>query len=205
MSVQGKKDGKGDIVSERKFFYGDTVELISALKYPRHVKHKGVVVGTKIYKNPVSKVIYTVQCECGQELRPQAPQLSLISENPMDLSSARIQNFTDRLLEAEGLEVSLSWIELGGLLSALRETESSMILMRYGLDGKGTRTLQEIADMRGVSRQNVYQIIARAMKKLRREYAVSRKHVRESKADIPGLSGVVSDSSREDSLVMGRR
>ena len=119
MSVQGKKDGKGDIVSERKFFYGDTVELISALKYPRHVEHKGVVVGTKIYKKPVSKVIYDVQCECGKALRPQAPQLRLISENPMDLSAARIEYFAQQLNDTYE---PMSWIELGSLLSALRET-----------------------------------------------------------------------------------
>ena len=60
----------------------------------------------------------------------------------------------------------MSWIELGSLLSRLKDTESSMVSMRYGLDGQGARTLQEIADMRGISRQRVYQVIARAMKKL---------------------------------------
>ena len=150
-------------MSERKFFYGDTVELTSALKYPRHVEHKGVVTGTKIYKNPVTKVIYDVQCECGQALRPQAPQLRLISENPMDLSAARIEYFTQQLNDTYK---PMSWIELGSLLSRLKDTESSMVSMRYGLDGQGARTLQEIADMRGISRQRVYQVIARAMKKL---------------------------------------
>jgi RNA polymerase primary sigma factor len=43
-----------------------------------------------------------------------------------------------------------------------------VIALRYGLDGDEPRTLQEIGDMLGVTRERVRQIESRAKEKLRR-------------------------------------
>ena len=165
MSVQGNVDGLEDIMSDRKFFYGDTVEFISPLKYPAHVNHKGVVAGTEIHKNPRHLIIYKVQCECGNLLRPQAAQLSLYSEESIDISWARLCNF----IEEAGKEIksnkSLFSIK-DKLFSRLNEREQDILTMRYGLNGENNKTLQQIADMQGVTRQRIHLIQSRAIGKL---------------------------------------
>ena len=153
-------------MSDRKFFYGDTVKFVSPLKYPAHVNHKGVVVGTKIYKSPRHLIIYTVQCECGNLLRPQAAQLSLYSEESMDISEARLSYFIEEVgKERNAKAKSLDSIK-DKLFSRLNEREQEILIMRYGLDGDNNKTLQEIADMQGVTRQRIHLIQSRAMKKL---------------------------------------
>ena len=51
-------------------------------------------------------------------------------------------------------------------LSALSEREREVVTMRYGLDGKGTRSLQAIGDHYGVTRERIRQIEGHAFAKL---------------------------------------
>ena len=53
------------------------------------------------------------------------------------------------------------------LMSHLNERESGVIRQRYGLEGCEPRTLVELADELGVSRESVRQIEVKALKKLR--------------------------------------
>jgi RNA polymerase primary sigma factor len=57
--------------------------------------------------------------------------------------------------------------ETRGLLSALTPREQEVLRMRFGLDGKAERTLQEIGEMMSLSRERVRQIEAEALRKLR--------------------------------------
>lgn len=55
-----------------------------------------------------------------------------------------------------------------GMVSGLDEKEREVIRMRFGLDGEEPRTLQEIGEAMGLSRERIRQIESRAKEKLRR-------------------------------------
>jgi RNA polymerase primary sigma factor len=54
------------------------------------------------------------------------------------------------------------------MVSSLDEKERSVINMRFGLDGEEPKTLQEIGESMGLSRERIRQIESRAKEKLRR-------------------------------------
>jgi RNA polymerase primary sigma factor len=58
--------------------------------------------------------------------------------------------------------------EIQALVAELDEKERHVIRMRFGLDDEEPRTLQEIGDLLGLSRERVRQIEAKAKEKLRR-------------------------------------
>jgi len=53
------------------------------------------------------------------------------------------------------------------ILRHLTDREQIVIRARYGLDGEGPRTLQQIGEDCGVSRERIRQIEARAIRRLR--------------------------------------
>jgi RNA polymerase primary sigma factor len=55
-----------------------------------------------------------------------------------------------------------------GMVSGLDEKERDVIRMRFGLDGEEPKTLQEIGEAMGLSRERIRQIESRAKEKLRR-------------------------------------
>jgi RNA polymerase primary sigma factor len=55
-----------------------------------------------------------------------------------------------------------------GMVSGLDEKEREVIRMRFGLDGEEPKTLQEIGEAMGLSRERIRQIESRAKEKLRR-------------------------------------
>jgi RNA polymerase primary sigma factor len=55
-----------------------------------------------------------------------------------------------------------------GMVSSLDEKEREVIRMRFGLDGEEPKTLQEIGEAMGLSRERIRQIESRAKEKLRR-------------------------------------
>lgn len=59
--------------------------------------------------------------------------------------------------------------EVKEMLSILGERERRILSLRYGLDGKKPRTLEEIGEKLGITRERVRQIEARALEKLRKE------------------------------------
>jgi len=69
-------------------------------------------------------------------------------------------------VEKEIVEESLKK-ELTSLLSALDDRERAIIEHRFGLNGEEPKTLTEVGDLLGISRERVRQIEQRALKKLR--------------------------------------
>ena len=67
----------------------------------------------------------------------------------------------------KNLAASLAAI-IDEFLDCLQARERTVIEMRYGLDGLGPRTLKQIGEMFGVSRERVRQIEKRALHRLRR-------------------------------------
>jgi len=57
--------------------------------------------------------------------------------------------------------------ELESMLDVLDEREKEIIKMRYGLNGEEPRTLEEVGEKLGISRERVRQLEQRALKKLK--------------------------------------
>lgn len=158
--------------SPRKFFSGEMVEFTSSRKYVKHQFHLGVVKKIIIRKAPYHKIIYKVDCECGATLIPEAPQLSLVvtprdSQDTGSASKARSSYFLKQLgCEQQADSVSIE-DQVEDLLSRLPGREKAVLTLRYGLDGSYNKTLQQIGDMQGVSRERIRQVASRAMRRLR--------------------------------------
>jgi RNA polymerase primary sigma factor len=58
--------------------------------------------------------------------------------------------------------------QIRSLVAELDEKERQVISMRFGLDGEDPRTLQEIGEAMGLSRERIRQIESKAKEKLRR-------------------------------------
>ncbi len=73
--------------------------------------------------------------------------------------------------DAPGLEEAVSENllreQLGEALDALGDRESMVLRLRYGLDGGGPQTLEEVGKVFGVTRERIRQIEAKAIRKLR--------------------------------------
>jgi RNA polymerase primary sigma factor len=57
--------------------------------------------------------------------------------------------------------------QLARLLAHLPQRERTILSQRYGLDGRGTRTLREIGDAAGVSRERIRQLESDAISRLK--------------------------------------
>ncbi len=103
-------------------------------------------------------------------LRVARIHLSLESPINRDEEDATFLDFmesTTPSAEEEALKASLA-AEVRRLLKQLTPREEFIIRRRFGIDGEGPMTLEEIGKILGVSRERVRQIEARALQKLRR-------------------------------------
>ena len=63
---------------------------------------------------------------------------------------------------------------IANCLGALDERESRFVTLRYGLDGKGPRSLRQISEMEGLSKERVRQVVDLAVKKMRESMEVGQ-------------------------------
>jgi RNA polymerase primary sigma factor len=87
-------------------------------------------------------------------------------EGSMELGDTLEQD-TIPSVELEMIRTSFEQ-QIQAMVSELEEKEREVIRMRFGLDGEEPRTLQEIGEALGLSRERIRQIESKAKEKLRR-------------------------------------
>jgi RNA polymerase primary sigma factor len=87
-------------------------------------------------------------------------------EGTMELGDTLEQD-TIPSVELEMIRTSFEQ-QIQAMVSELEEKEREVIRMRFGLDGEEPRTLQEIGEALGLSRERIRQIESKAKEKLRR-------------------------------------
>ena len=158
----------------RKFFYGDMVTMTSKDRYPRHVEHRGIVVGTRIIRPAVighTKVNYNVQCGCGALLAPKGDHMELISGPVGDemvslIHETRFEHFL-ALVEATINNKPLEK-QVAKILAPLTEREQYILTKRFGLDGQDSKVLREIGEDLGITKARVQQLEQSLLERLRK-------------------------------------
>nr|AKC88735.1 sigma factor [Erodium trifolium] len=125
----------------------------------------------KLHRSPtqeelIEKVGITPQ-KYREVLRVSMPVYSLHARNPITQEEL-INELTDENDNGDDLKrPTLLRIALDDVLDSLKPKESLVIRQRYGLDGKGNRTLREIAGNLNISREMVRKHEMKAMMKLK--------------------------------------
>ena len=171
----------------RKFVYGDIVKFRRATKdgtplrrYQTHMDHTATLVHTKIlakeWTDRWPRVVYTVECECGRNVRPQSAFLDLVRRGHESGSSPspekqRMLNFLGRFSlgdqRRDGVRIALTAEErIEDLISCLKEKEKFILIARHGLDGSGGRTFRNIGEQLNLSGERIRQIEREAIGKI---------------------------------------
>ena len=162
----------------RKFFYGDLAIMTSKIHYPRHVGHKGVVVGTQIVRLEAAgytKVNYKVDCECGARLSPKGGHMDLSDEpigdeQTLPVHELRMEHFLN-LIQSPIKNKNLEQ-QVATALAPLKERDKYILVKRFGLDGTDSQTLRAIGFDLGITKQRVNQLEQSLIERLRRAQLV---------------------------------
>lgn len=65
--------------------------------------------------------------------------------------------------------------EIMGVLNELPARERDVLILRFGLDGGSPKTLQEIADMYGITRERIRQLEAKGLRRIRKSPRLKNK------------------------------
>jgi len=87
-----------------------------------------------------------------------------------DSESTMVDSIVDMNTRSPQMVVSdmLTHTKVGGLVNQLDDIEEYVVTKRFGLDGEGVDTLEEVSEQVDIPREKVRQIEARALRKLKR-------------------------------------
>lgn len=151
----------------------------------------------------IDMVSEKLQCERGQVsdvLLAAIPSLSLdqlLEENPENPQFA----YTDDEMMG-GLEPKLRQEEVRQLLSHLSEKQRAVLIDRYGLDDGVAKTLEEVGQKFGVTRERIRQIESAAIRKIIAHYTgFFKPAMRQDKYKKPSKAYIESQKDRGRSSV----
>ena len=158
----------------RKFFHGDAVIINNSRKYPLHINHRGIVAGTRIKEvqatGPrVTQTTYTVDCECGERISPQADCMGHADQD-FDMALSRMQNFLENIGRTpKGKHPRSLKRRVDSILDSLNDKDRMLTVRRFGLDGTAKAGYREIGKELGVSFQRAHQLGQQGIKRLKNE------------------------------------
>ncbi len=153
--------------------------LERAFRLPEHFKNKIIPIYMYIQDNNF-ELSYEGFSE-GRLIEQVSKQFCIDKENlksiikyyyiPLSYEDYCINKTTDEGFFAEELQIKLEHKlikeEINGIVNSLKPREREVIIRRNGLQNQEIATLQEIADIYGLTRERVRQIESRAMKNVR--------------------------------------
>jgi len=71
----------------------------------------------------------------------------------------------------EGMDDQAAWAQVAELMRGLNPREITILQRRFGLDGDGAQTLEQVSEVVGLTRERIRQIQNRALEKLREKFA----------------------------------
>lgn len=172
----------------RKFFVGDLVEFDEACQYMsqhsvtstdgQRRMHQGLITKTTIATRAngrMSVLYYTVDCECGKELRPHPHHINLIAA-PTDETYAPIRATSklENLLAKASVPVDATMptiAQVNELLDAIPRRYQTVLRLRFGIDIDGDTkerpmTLVDVGTAFGLTRQRIQQMEKLGLEKI---------------------------------------
>jgi len=136
----------------------------------RQAIQRGIANSARVIRLPVHAGDMLTALEKVVEVLRYAVDTVSLDEPVRDDGDAELGDFVeDRNATAPFDHAATSLLpgEVAKVLSVLDERERTILTLRFGLDGGGERTLEEVAEHFGLTRERIRQIEARAMSKLR--------------------------------------
>ena len=149
------------------------IPVQSAVKI-RKIHHEAMLLSEKLGRVPSMEEVaeatgFSVRSVRGMSVASTAPAVSLNTTLKTGEEGVLEDVIPDTLLKLPGdnmNETDVKQVLLEVIDSKLTEREQMIIKMRYGLDGHQQKTLEELSDMVGRTRERVRQIQYQALRKL---------------------------------------
>ncbi|EDM25095.1 RNA polymerase sigma factor RpoD [Lentisphaera araneosa HTCC2155] len=149
------------------------IPVQSAVKI-RKIHHEAMLLAEKLGRVPSMEEVaeatgFSVRSVRGMSVASTAPAVSLNTTLKTGEEGVLEDVIPDTLLKLPGdnmNETDVKQVLLEVIDSKLTEREQMIIKMRYGLDGHQQKTLEELSDMVGRTRERVRQIQYQALRKL---------------------------------------
>lgn len=149
------------------------IPVQSAVKI-RKIHHEAMLLAEKLGRVPSMEEVaeatgFSVRSVRGMSVASTAPAVSLNTTLKTGEEGVLGDVIPDTLLKLPGdnmNETDVKQVLLEVIDSKLTEREQMIIKMRYGLDGHQQKTLEELSDMVGRTRERVRQIQYQALRKL---------------------------------------
>ena len=146
----------------------------------RKVRHVTRDLSQKLGRQPTMDEISELTDQSPEEIRQliHYARLPISLDQPVgEDGESELLNFVENenaVIPFNTVQQRLLEEDIGSALSELSERESSIIKLRFGLDGNRSHTLKELGEIFGVTRERIRQIQQKALRKLRSPQNQSR-------------------------------